>query len=119
MKPLSLHRLESLVVEVGEYIIQYWLFGVIRKEVCVQFDIGKAEDLIEVVVFPLLLQLLLHLIENLSALLVFERTHTLQCLADKIQQRVIEPTPLDVYIVTGQRNSKLKFSTLGHVRKFS
>ena len=70
-------------------------------------------------IFPFLLQLLLHLIKDLSALLVFERTNSLQCFADEIQQRVVETTPLHVNVVTRKRNAKFKFSALSHVRKFS
>jgi len=71
--------------------------------------------LTQVVVLPLLLQLLLHLVEDLTALLGFERIDPLKRLAHEADQRVVEAAPLHVDVVAGQLDVERKFGTLCHV----
>ena len=114
-----MHFLESGVGEVSEDGVKLRFLEVISQKICVKFGVGQTVHLVEVVVLPVLLELLLDLIKDFLTLLLSEGTDALKSLADKVNEGVIEATPLEFDVIPEHIYLEGKFGTVSHVGEFS
>ena len=66
-----------------------------------------------------MLELLLNLVEDFLTLLLSEGTYALESLADKVNERVIEATPLELDVVPEHIDLEGKLGAVGHVGELS
>lgn len=69
LQPLTLHSHELLVIEFLEDSSKMRLLAIVVVELSIELSIGKLVNCVQVMIFPVLKQLLLNLIENFSAFL--------------------------------------------------
>ena len=118
-QPPSLHGFESLIVKVFQQLAQSGLLDFAGVEECVQLSVGQAVHLVQVVVLPLLKQLLLDLVEDLVQVSVLERADFLESLTHEHDQRIIEAAPLQVYVIFRDREAEFELGTVRHIRELS
>jgi len=83
-KPLSLHRLELCIGERLEDLHEVLLLIVIFVQKGVELAEGQTEDLVEVVVFPVLSRGLLNLVEDIFTVSILEVRDLLESLSNKV-----------------------------------
>ena len=110
-----MHRFEFVIIEVLQNLVKLFLTSVICVELRVKLSKGKTEHLVQIVVLPQLCELLLDLIKDVLAVLVFELANLLHGLLDKVDERVIETTPFHVDVVSSSSDVKGKLGTVSHV----
>ena len=119
LEPECLHRHEALISESFEDLTQFRFLVVALEQIRVKVSVGKSEDLVEVVVLPLLQQLLLNLGEDLSAISLLKGGNALQSLANKVPKRVVEALPLHLNIVAYNRSGEVKLGAISHVSELA
>ena len=119
LEPLGLHCLEGIVIEVLQDLAHGLFLSIICKKIRVKFSIGQSENLIQIVVLPELSQLLLDLVEDLTAVFVSHGTDFLDSLSDEVDQRVIESAPAQIDVVARRCNGERELSAVGHVGKLT
>lgn len=83
-KPLGLHRLELCIGERLEDLHEVLLLIVIFVQKGVELAEGQTEDLVEVVVFPVLSRGLLNLVEDIFTVSILEVRDLLESLSNKV-----------------------------------